>query len=216
MYALHEPRGGVTFDMVLMHGLQWGQAPDAWYKTWSCQVAGQRVVCWPVHFLTTRFEHLCILSVTYNADAVHGDQDITTTARNLARRLRAAGVGDRPVVFVAHSLGGLVMKHLISVVDDFTRSPDSAISASFTRFFNNMRATVFYGTPHGGAPLADNIMVQFGGAMLPILAPFNAQTHDINNSFENLRQLKPRWQLRAFAEGRKTQLLRFPLERSSS
>jgi triacylglycerol esterase/lipase EstA (alpha/beta hydrolase family) len=214
VYALHVPKQPPTFDIVFLHGLQWGATKSAWVDTWSCEVDSQRV-CWPVHFLTSsaashRFERLRILSVTYNADAIRGDQPIQTTGEILTNRsvshTSAAGVGDRPVVFVGHSLGGLVMKQLISVVDEYSRSPDEEKKTAFTRFFSNMRAMVFYGTPHSGSPLADTILTSLGGAMLPVLEPFNAQTDSINHRFETLTRRNTTWQLRAFAESQKTRL----------
>ena len=57
------------------------------------------------------------------------------------------GFGVRPVVFVCHSLGGLLTKQILRVAAE-------ANDASALSIFSQTRAVLFLATPHGGATLA--------------------------------------------------------------
>lgn len=63
----------------------------------------------------------------------------------LLNKLVAAGVGDRPVVFVTHSMGGLVVKQMLF----------QAGKEKLTKLVNNTCGVVFYSCPHFGSKLAD-------------------------------------------------------------
>eukprot|EP00268_Persea_americana_P060039 TRINITY_DN7434_c0_g1_i9.p1 TRINITY_DN7434_c0_g1~~TRINITY_DN7434_c0_g1_i9.p1 ORF type:complete len:188 (-),score=27.08 TRINITY_DN7434_c0_g1_i9:565-1128(-) len=63
----------------------------------------------------------------------------------LLKKLVAAGIGNRPVVFVTHSMGGLVVKQMLY----------EAKRENFNEFFNNTIGVVFYSCPHFGSKLAD-------------------------------------------------------------
>lgn len=63
----------------------------------------------------------------------------------LLNKLVAAGIGDRPVVFVTHSMGGLVVKQMLF----------QAGKEKLTKLVNNTYGVVFYSCPHFGSKLAD-------------------------------------------------------------
>jgi hypothetical protein len=66
---------------------------------------------------------------------------------NLAHKLTTKGLGDRPVIFITHSMGGLMVKEI--VVQSLTAG-DAAWSALVSRIVG----IVFCGTPHRGADVA--------------------------------------------------------------
>ncbi len=72
---------------------------------------------------------------------------IESRAGNLAQRLANAGLGKLPLVFVCHSLGGLIIKSLL-VSSQTQADPDRKNLA------NMVRAIVFCGTPHRGSTFA--------------------------------------------------------------
>jgi len=57
----------------------------------------------------------------------------------------AAGIGSRPVVFVTHSMGGLVVKQMLY----------QAKADNMDEFVNNTIGVAFYSCPHFGSKLAD-------------------------------------------------------------
>jgi len=73
---------------------------------------------------------------------------IEKRAGNLSDKLANGGLGDRPILFITHSMGGLVVKHLI--VDSQTLPGEDR-----KRIVSHIRGIVFCGTPHRGAAFAD-------------------------------------------------------------
>jgi hypothetical protein len=90
---------------------------------------------------------------------------IEKRAGNLSQKLANAGLGDRSIIFVTHSMGGLVVKSLIV---------DSQIHADLDRkkLANAVRGIVFCATPHRGSNFADAADLLgrfFGGAQAHVL-----------------------------------------------
>ncbi|KEG10811.1 putative protein SERAC1-like [Trypanosoma grayi] len=85
-------------------------------------------------------------------------------AADLADRLLsdAVGVGKRPVVFIVHSLGGLVVKQMIisaSLAVAMRKGGeeserDNVRTMQAELLLRSLRGVVFYSTPHFGAPIA--------------------------------------------------------------
>jgi len=73
---------------------------------------------------------------------------IEKRAGNISHKLATVGLGDRPLLFVTHSMGGLIVKSLI--VDSQTL-PD----ADGKRVVSMVRGIVSCGTPHRGSDFAD-------------------------------------------------------------
>jgi hypothetical protein len=67
-------------------------------------------------------------------------------ANHVLATLQAAGLGQRPICFVTHSLGGLLVKQMLRNADSLT--------AEFRPFRAATRGVVFLGTPHTGSDLA--------------------------------------------------------------
>ncbi|MCD4721601.1 MAG: tetratricopeptide repeat protein [Desulfobacula sp.] len=58
------------------------------------------------------------------------------------------GIGQRPLFFISHSLGGLVMKHILR------KASDSINEVKKNQVAKNTKAVLFLATPHWGAELA--------------------------------------------------------------
>ncbi|KAG5182863.1 hypothetical protein JKP88DRAFT_317331, partial [Tribonema minus] len=145
-------------------------------------------------FLASDFPSARIISVSYNSAATASDDRATieNLAKGIAQHLvEMAGVGQaaRPVVFIGHSLGGIVMEKVFIEVSTLSRTAGEHIDSTlYQNLFNNMRGVVWYGTPHAGAPLAGKAKI-FGGmrsTVANLLTPFHDQLADIHGTFSTL------------------------------
>lgn len=62
-------------------------------------------------------------------------------------KISKAGVGQRPIVWIGHSMGGLLIK---SIMVQASKSDDPLVR----QISNNTRGIIFMGTPHKGSPVA--------------------------------------------------------------
>ncbi|XP_069675082.1 protein SERAC1 isoform X2 [Periplaneta americana] len=112
-------------------------------------------VCWPRDWLPEDCHHLRVIGVNYETnlslwapmcpvEKVRRNLDFRST--ELMQKLKQAGLGSRPIVWVAHSMGGLIVKSmLIKAMQD----EDEQVQG----LCRNTKAVVFYSVPHRGSPL---------------------------------------------------------------
>ena len=82
-------------------------------------------------------------------------------ASNLLEHLAAYGLGERPIMFVAHSLGGLLVKEVLRISNECSDAGWRLVAAS-------TRLAAFLATPHTGASLA---------SVIKFIAPRISSTH---------------------------------------
>lgn len=116
MYQLYAPPDGEpVVDVVLFHGLQLGDGQHAWHDTWASVIDGAPF-CWPAKLLPVDFPGARVLSLCYDTAAKQnaecGRFDVEDLGEYLVGPLQQAGVGERPLLLVGHSLGGLVLKQV--------------------------------------------------------------------------------------------------------
>ncbi|KAJ4018867.1 hypothetical protein NW761_014936 [Fusarium oxysporum] len=136
-------------DIVFVHGL-FGNRVSTWSKNG---------VLWPKQLLSEDLPKARIFTFGYDADVTKRNLNEEVTkgtmdshAADLCEKL--AGLrsktenSDRPLVFIAHSLGGLVCASMVvkGALGDGTDNP-SLIA-------NHTRGMVFLGTPFHGSPVA--------------------------------------------------------------
>jgi tetratricopeptide (TPR) repeat protein/pimeloyl-ACP methyl ester carboxylesterase len=145
-------------DVVFVHGLGGSS-----HKTWRYGNAGNDDhFFWPEEL--GKDLPLCgIWSIGYPAGFTGLEKlgmIIEQRAGNVAFKLAKTGLGSRPIVFVTHSIGGLVVKSLI--VDSQTL-PDQ----DRKKIVRAVRGIVFCGTPHRSSAMADaagKLGIYFSGA----------------------------------------------------
>jgi tetratricopeptide (TPR) repeat protein len=136
-------------DIVFVHGLG-GSSHETWRHG---KEADADHYFWPAE-LGRVLPDCGIWSFGYAAGITgmgNPGMSIVKRGGNFASQLVAAGVGDRPVVFIVHSMGGLIVKSLIASresLDDDRR-----------RVVQNTRGIVFCGTPHRGSDYVRAAMV---------------------------------------------------------
>uniref|UniRef100_A0A0D9VQF1 GPI inositol-deacylase n=1 Tax=Leersia perrieri TaxID=77586 RepID=A0A0D9VQF1_9ORYZ len=147
-------------DVVFIHGLRggpfnsWRIADDKSSTTKAGLVesidedAGKEGTCWPREWLAADFPQARLLTVKYKTNLTQwtgASLPLQEVSSMLLRKLIAAGIGSRPVVFVTHSMGGLVVKQMLY----------QAKLNNYDKFLNNTSGLVFYSCPHFGSKLAD-------------------------------------------------------------
>ncbi|KAL6995550.1 hypothetical protein U1Q18_005685 [Sarracenia purpurea var. burkii] len=164
--------GGVpSLDVVFVHGLRggpfksWRLAEDK-SSTKSGLVekideeAGKQGTFWPGEWLKDDFPYARLFTLKYKTNLTQWSgatlplqaifnllafgalQEVSSM---ILEKLVAAGIGNRPVVFVTHSMGGLVVKQMLY----------QAKAENKDDLVNNTIGVVFYSCPHFGSKLAD-------------------------------------------------------------
>uniref|UniRef100_U3I4X6 Protein SERAC1 n=1 Tax=Anas platyrhynchos platyrhynchos TaxID=8840 RepID=U3I4X6_ANAPP len=149
----------IRADILFVHGLL-----GAAFKTWRQQDVDQPLdkkaseveeeysQCWPKTWLASDCPTLRIISVEYDTRLSDWkakcpvEKSIAYRSNELLEKLRAAGIGDRPLVWVSHSMGGLLVKKMLV---DASKNPEMG------KIVNNTRGIIFYSVPHHGSQLAE-------------------------------------------------------------
>lgn len=137
-----------TVDICFVHGLT-GDRETTWTATGQLRP-------WPETLLPPRLYTARILTYGYDAYVVRkgvaGSNRLLDHATNLLHDLTtdraSCNAPSRPLIFVAHSLGGLVCKMAI------LRSRNNP-QAHLRGIFDSIKGIIFMGTPHKGAWMAD-------------------------------------------------------------
>ncbi|KAL2974004.1 hypothetical protein AAZX31_14G078400 [Glycine max] len=146
-------------DIVFVHGLRGGP-----YKTWRIaeeksstssplvekidEEAGKLGTFWPGEWLSSDFPEARMFTLKYKTNLTQwsgASLPLQEVSSMLLEKLVAAGIGNRPVVFVTHSMGGLVVKQILH----------KAKEERFDNLMKNTIGIVFYSCPHFGSKLAD-------------------------------------------------------------
>lgn len=129
-------------DVVFVHGL----GGDA-FETWM--IDAQPESFWP-KWVHEQLPEVGVWTIAYEAEKTKWTGDalaLPDRATDVLDRLQLAGIGDRPIVFVVHSLGGLVIKQAL-------RNASSFKDDDFTSICEQTRGIVFLATPHAGSDLS--------------------------------------------------------------
>ena len=132
-------------DVVFVHGLD-GDAKSTWHPKNA-----------PSNFfpkwLGEEFPNIGVWSLGYDACSSGwkgGTMPLVDRATNVLARLEAAGIGHRPLIFIVHSLGGLVVKQLLNHAASYRKSEWEEIAL-------NTKAIMFLATPHSGSDVSTYI-----------------------------------------------------------
>jgi len=176
-----------TVDIIFVHGLTGDRT-----TTWSVQ--GQPDP-WPKTLLPGR---IAARIITYGYDAyvvrgsVAGSNRLIDHATNLLNDLTTDrdlhNAATRPIIFVAHSLGGIVCKKAILSSQN---SPDIHLR----NVFEYTKGIIFMGTPHRGSWMADwakisasalGLVKSTNESLLEILRTDNQLLEDIKINFYSM------------------------------
>nr|XP_060609633.1 protein SERAC1 [Anolis sagrei ordinatus] len=172
VYLLHpqyRTSDPIKADVLFVHGLL-GAAFKTWRQQDVDQLASEKEVdteddyseCWPKTWLASDCPSLRIISVEYDTHLSDWKtkcpvesyrESLAYRSTELLKKLRAAGIGDRPLIWLSHSMGGLLVKKMLL---------DASVNPEMDCIINNTRGLVFYSVPHHGSRLAEySVNVRF-------------------------------------------------------
>lgn len=152
-------------DVIFVHGLG-----GDYQRTWA--VKGDPDDCWPKR-LGEDIPHIGVWSLQYEAAPsafVGSAMALVFLARNVLEALRAQGIGRKPLIFITHSLGGLLVKQMLHTASESTNQEWKAI-------LEQTKAVIFFATPHAGADLA-TIVSQLSPLLRLTSLPKELETED--------------------------------------
>lgn len=146
MSAMHSINQGCTdpkLDIVFLHGLG-----GHWRTTWA-RNAKDDTTFWPA-WIAEEIPSTNVYSIEYEAEPVAmlgSAMPLTDRANNILTLLETGDFGERPIIFICHSLGGLVVKKMLQNGYTFN-NPD------WLKIVRQVRGVVFLGTPNTGSDAA--------------------------------------------------------------
>ena len=162
---------GALADVIFVHGLGGDK-----FTTW--QATQSRESFWP-EWLGKDLPDVAVYSLGYEASPsawLGHAMPLTERATNILNLLESEGLGVRPLIWICHSLGGLVVKQLLQTAEIQNQ-------LSWKCFVENTKAIVFLSTPHAGAQIANAVNLM--GKLLRTTAGMT----DLQASNEHLRYL---------------------------
>jgi hypothetical protein len=172
VFPVHQPENAVL-DVVFVHGLD-GDARKTWWR-------GHDESFWP-QWLAEDLVDLAVWTVNYDAwsSGWHGRaMSMQDRAINLLAQLQNKGIGDRPLCFVAHSMGGLLVKEILLHAADGR--------SDFRVFATATSGVIFLATPHTGSGIAQAVDA------LGVLYRGTIAVEDLRKNCAHLRHLNDRY-----------------------
>ncbi|KAF9011454.1 hypothetical protein BDZ89DRAFT_1077817 [Hymenopellis radicata] len=181
---------GSQIDIVALHGLN-GHA----FRSWEFHGENGENFMWLRDSLPEQLPGARIMTYGYNANVLSDVSTgrLRTFAETFLERLyqvRASSEAhDRPLILIAHSMGGLVVKQALILAN--TRA-----DSRFSSILNSVTGIVFVGTPHSGgngvdtAQFVANLVrvfnVEVRGDLVKSLDPRSMVLFDLTDDFRQL------------------------------
>ncbi|CAG9768868.1 unnamed protein product [Ceutorhynchus assimilis] len=118
---------------------------------------GSYTYCWPKDWLGADCKNIRIIGINYDTSLSMWaplcpleKEKLTLNERSdmMAQKLIECEVGKRPIVWITHSMGGLIVKNIICKANK-SSNPD------LKNICSNTKGVVFYSTPHTGSKMAN-------------------------------------------------------------
>lgn len=151
-------------DVIFVHGLG-GSARGTWHP----QELHDDNNFWPF-WLGEDFPDVGIWSLGYEVEPFRwkgNSMPLADRATNILDLLDGYEIGNRPIIFITHSMGGLLVKQMLRSARDFGKW--SAISSQ-------TKGIVFLSTPHSGSDMASWIK-HIGGILQTTVSVEELEAH---------------------------------------
>ena len=213
---VNAPPDGANVDIVFVHGLN-GHPRDTW-------TSDKEKVFWPAQLLPLILgeEEARILVYGYDADttaftdgvskdSIHNHAEHLVAVLCANRRIHRAF--DRPIIFIAHSLGGLVVKRALIYSSEIRGHHTHHLRSIYVCTY----AILFLGTPHLGSYMAEwSLQLEWiCSAILPkklidsqpqLIQALKSNSETLMNIDRQFIQLICRFRIYFFHEGKPTNL----------
>ncbi|KAL3690367.1 hypothetical protein R1sor_016676 [Riccia sorocarpa] len=200
LYKFYEPTEAhrANLDVFFFHALECEgvHVQDAHISSWRSSSKPEQI--WPQKWLSEDFPHLRVISISYDSCTKQtyegGRMDMYRISENLLQEIRWARQAqdcDRPVIFVGHGFGGVVMKQLC--VYAHTMKEDSVVGKDVSMFLDSIRGFFFYATPHLGVEGLESPSRK-DGPLLRWMYALNEELARLHQAFSKLKELERyRW-----------------------
>lgn len=182
-------------DIVFIHGLT-GDPEETWQSEETREF-------WPLWLFDT-IPNVVIYSLGYPASWfgkwAKKEMNLYERATNVLEALVARGIGERPLIFVCHSLGGILAKQIIRTASDSEDEDWKQIASS-------LRMVVFLATPHKGSALAsvlDTFVPHFSSKHVGLLTDESGALTELNQHYRNFANGNSEFKTVVFVETFKT------------
>lgn len=131
-------------DIIFVHGLG-GDYLSTWHPK-SKEEANDSWLMW----IGQDFQDMGIWSISYNIEPFKwrgNTMPLADTAINIVDLLDENSIGERPIFFITHSMGGLVVKQLLRHAHDYGNT-------SWKKIVDQTKGIVYLSTPHSGSDIA--------------------------------------------------------------
>jgi hypothetical protein len=166
-----------VLDVIFVHGLT-GDPSGTW-TTGDTQDYWPKWLCGDVPGLAV---HALGYPASIFAKWAKKEMDLHERANNMLEAMAARGLGERPLAFVTHSLGGILVKEMLRVSSECADDGWKQISKS-------TRLVAFIATPHTGASLAATvkfIVPRISSTHLDLLSNGSGYLSSLNQSYRDL------------------------------
>jgi hypothetical protein len=207
-------------DVVFVHGLggdpiaTWRSGTDentSW-PNWLALEFGTQIGVWSLGYAAAPSKWQGIPFFGGKDPDAGAAMSLPRRAENALDRLVSAGIGQRPVCFITHSLGGLLVKSILR------RSADSQFAPERLQVVEQCHGVLFLATPHHGSRLAD-----LAGALkvyLPSVSTLDLKDNDdhLMDLYEWYRGYAPSHHIltRSYYENKETKGVVIVVKRSSA
>ena len=192
-------------DVIFVHGLT-GDAQE----TWTVDTGDG---FWPP-WLQEDLDRISVFTLGYPTSLFEKwakrEMDMFERAANVLELIAGNGIGRRPIVFVAHNLGGILTKLLL-------RKASEAPDEDWRHISEATKLVVFLSTPHTGSAMANVLdAVPFTSKQIKLLSNDTGFLHELNEYYRDLASEREDLSTAVYYEKHLTKKLAVVVERGAA
>ncbi len=168
---------GSYIDVVFVHGLTGDP-----FGTWTSADGKDYWPKWLCDDLPATTVYALGYPASIFAQWAKKEMDLHERANNMLEALAAKDIGECPIVFVTHSLGGILTKEMLRVSSE-------CADDGWKRIAQNTRMVAYLATPHTGASLAATVKLfvpRISSSYIDLLSNDSGYLSSLNQSYRDL------------------------------